>query len=145
MAQFGTAPVLKTGVARLPGSNPGDGVFFIPIMKQITRNELKKLIDSKEDYILIDLREKDELKHGIIPTSKNISVQEIESALKLDEEKFAKKYKFNLNKKSRIIFYCRSGGRASYACQVAEKLGYKPEFYAGILDWAEIDKNIKKY
>ena len=67
---------------------------MVPI---ISTDELKELIDIKGDYILIDVREPHELRHGTIPTSTNIPPKELVESLK--------RLKLNDN----IIFYCRTG------------------------------------
>ena len=50
-------------------------------MTGITYKVLKQLIDKKESYILIDVREKDELKYGIIPTSSHVPLNEFLKAI----------------------------------------------------------------
>ena len=48
----------------------------------ISTDELKELIDKKEDYILVDVREPDEIKeYGKIPTSINIPLGELKEKL----------------------------------------------------------------
>jgi len=47
----------------------------------ITRDELKELIDSKGDYVLIDVRDRQELTNGFIPTAHCVPLNEIEEAL----------------------------------------------------------------
>ena len=46
----------------------------------IKLNELKGLIESKKDYILVDVRNKDELQNGMIPTASNVPLPEVEHA-----------------------------------------------------------------
>lgn len=115
-------------------------------MKIITRDELKNLIDSKGKYVLIDVREKDELVHGMIPTAHNIPLGELESALDLSSDEFNRKYGFVLVKSARLIFHCRSGGRSKKATELALQKGFHAENFEGsILAWAEIDSNVRKY
>jgi len=102
--------------------------------KTITRDELKKLIDEKGEYILVDVREPFELTHGIIPTSKNIPMGQFPEALD------------QFNKQDRIIFYCRSGGRSAIVTEMALDQGFNAVNYVGsILEWANIDPNVEKY
>jgi len=115
-------------------------------MKKVSRDELKELIDKKGSYVLIDVREEDELVHGMIPTAKHLPMSEFAEAWKLSSEEFSKKYGFAVSKKDRIIFYCRSGNRSEQAAAHAQQLGFDAANYEGsILDWSEIDPNVKKY
>jgi len=115
-------------------------------MKEVTRDQLKKLIEEKGDYILIDVREPSELMHGTIPTSKNIPLSEFTQALDMTPEEFHKKYGFTISKTDQLIFYCRSGNRSAQSTSHAEKKGFNAANYKGsILDWSEIDPNVKKY
>ncbi|MBS3093617.1 hypothetical protein J4456_03505 [Candidatus Pacearchaeota archaeon] len=112
----------------------------------IERDELKKLIDSKK-IILIDVRRKNELVHGVIPTSKNIPLTELEQAFELDDNSFFQKYKFKKpTKKDHIVCYCRTGSRSHTASEILKQQRYKVQNYEGsIWDWSEIDPNVKKY
>ncbi len=105
----------------------------------ITRDELKALIDSKADYILVDVREDDELEYGMIPTARHIPLRIIPTALKNFEQ-------FKLSKTKKLIFYCRSGNRSEQATKLALEQGFNAYNYQGsILDWAEIDANVTAY
>jgi len=115
-------------------------------MSDVSRDELKDLIDNKKDYLLVDVREHDELVHGMIPTAHNLPLSELNEALLLSEQDFEKKYEFKLTKKDKIIFHCRSGGRSEKATEYANKHGFNARNYKGsILDWSEIDPNVKAY
>jgi len=113
----------------------------------ISREDLKNMIDSKEGYVLIDVREPYEIeKYGAIPTSHNVPLGQIPQDLELSEKDFEKKYGFEINKEIKLIFYCRSGGRSDRAATLAKSKGYNAINYIGsILDWADIDQNVKKY
>ena|SRR3989344_394137 len=116
----------------------------IPI---ITRDELKKSIDENKNYVLIDVRNEDELKYGMIPTAKNISMPELQTAFELDDEEFKIKYNFEKPKKTDdLIFYCRSGNRSREITRAMVSKGFNARNYKGsTLEWAEIDDNVKKY
>ncbi len=116
-------------------------------VKIISTKELQKLIADKASYVLIDVREKNELVHGVIPTSKNVPLSDFGSVLNMSEKDFEKKYKFPKFKKSdKIIVYCRSGGRSGHASEILHQAGYTATNYAGsILEWSKIDKNVKAY
>ncbi|HIH14974.1 MAG TPA: rhodanese-like domain-containing protein [Nanoarchaeota archaeon] len=117
-------------------------------MQIISREELKRLIDSKAEYVLIDVREKEELSYGMIPTAQNIPLHDLEETFALSEQAFQEKYGFAKPKKEgKVIFYCRTGGRSAMATQYAESIGYvHAENYAGsIYDWATIDPHVRRY
>ncbi len=117
-------------------------------MENISREEVKNLIENKGKYTLIDVREKEELSYGMIPTAHNVALHEIEFALDLVAEDFQKKYGFEKPKKEdTIIFYCRTGGRSAMATAFAQEHGYvHAKNYAGsIYDWATIDPNVRRY
>ena len=117
----------------------------IPI---ITTEELKTLIDNNQKFTLIDVREKSELVHGMIPTAKNIPLREIEQAFNFTTSEFKEKYEFSKPKENKsIIFYCRTGGRSERATVFAIKKGYKniKNYKGSAFAWSEIDQNVKKY
>ena len=107
-------------------------------MNSISAKELKELIDKKKEYALIDVREPYEGKeYGSIPTAINIPLEEL-------KEKLATK---QFNKKEKLIFYCRTGGRSRYATEIASAMGFEhtTNLIGGIYAWSEIDPNVKKY
>ncbi|MSR85881.1 sulfurtransferase [Candidatus Woesearchaeota archaeon] len=117
-------------------------------MEVISRDEVKKLIDTKGSYTLIDVREKEELSYGMIPTAHNVPLHEMELALELVPEDFQKKYGFKKpQKEDTVIFYCRTGGRSAMATAFAKEQGYvHAKNYAGsIYDWATIDPSVRRY
>ncbi len=117
-------------------------------MQIISREELKALIDNKGKYVLIDVREKEELSYGMIPTAKNIPLHEIEQAFTLSEGNFQERYHFpHPQKEDTVIFYCRTGGRSAMATAFVEEKGFvHAKNYAGsIYDWASIDPNVRRY
>ena len=113
----------------------------------ISTEELKKLIDKKDKFILIDVRNKEELHNGIIPTAKNIPLPELEDAFNLNEKEFKNKYNFNKpSGKDNMIAYCRTGGRSHIATDILIKKGFKARNYEGsIWEWSTIDPNVKRY
>jgi rhodanese-related sulfurtransferase len=89
--------------------------------------------------------------YGSIPKSINIALDDFEDAMleAKNDKDFFKKH-FNLpsvyGKNTKLIVYCRSGGRSAIAESIAESLGFKALNYSGsILDWSKYDKNVKAY
>ncbi|MCH3963662.1 MAG: rhodanese-like domain-containing protein [Clostridium sp.] len=99
-----------------------DGSSF----KEISGHRLKKLLDRKYNFLLIDVRTPEEYSEGHIPGSKNIPLQEFENIIK----------KMDINFNTDIVVYCRSGIRASNACDILNKLGFKSIYnFGGIYNW----------
>jgi len=114
----------------------------------IKLNELKELIDTKGNYILVDVRNEDELQYGVIPTSKNLPLPGFEEALGLSPTEFETKFNFSQFKKDdNLIFYCRTGARSGMATQIAIRKGFTKSrnFVGSIWEWSEQDPNVKKY
>ncbi|KAI9102417.1 endoplasmic reticulum protein [Phlyctochytrium arcticum] len=104
-------------------------------------SEIKKLVEGKsnEPYILIDVREPDEVKQGAIPTAKHIPLAEVPLALHLKSEEFKGKYGFEQPKRDdNVIFYCRSGKRSEAAFKFARQQGYENarNYRGSWLEWS---------
>jgi len=100
-------------------------------MKIISAQELKKKIDDKEDFELVDVlgTESFETKH--VPTSKNISVSEIEDKA---EEELPDKNKL-------VVVYCSNTACTASPSAAAklEEMGYTNvvDFESGLAGWEE--------
>ena len=95
-------------------------------MKTIAKAEVKELVDSKADILLIDVREPFEFEEGNIETSINIPLMQI--PLYLD----------TADKSKKIVFYCRTGNRSEQATEFAEKQGFDATNYEGSYeDWSQ--------
>ncbi len=100
--------------------------------EQITPEEAKKIMDSGEEYIILDTREQDEFDEGHIPGAILIPYTEIEN----------KAEKVLPDKDAQILVYCRSGRRSKIAAESLAKLGYtNVKEFGGIIDWPyEVEK-----
>ncbi len=87
--------------------------------------ELQKLITEKnEDYILVDVRTKQEYESGYIPTAINIPHREIGNNLPTED------------RSAKIILYCRSGMRSGIANDTLAQLGFSNVIdFGGITRW----------
>lgn len=98
-------------------------------MKLITAEELKNLIDSGKEPILVDVRESFEHEEF------NIGGLEIPlgrfHSLDVDE--------LDNFKDKEIILYCRSGNRSGQACMILDSLGFANTFnlQGGMLAWKD--------
>lgn len=92
----------------------------------ITAEESKKIMDSEEGYIILDVRTQEEYDHGHIPGAILIPNTEIEDRA---EEVLT-------DKDQLILVYCRSGRRSQLAAEALVELGYTNiKEFGGILDW----------
>ncbi len=94
--------------------------------KQISAKEAKNIIDSEEEYIIIDVREQEEFDEGHIPGAILIPYEQI--AEKAD--------KMLPDKDKQILVYDRSGRRSKIAAESLANIGYTNiKEFGGIIDW----------
>lgn len=92
----------------------------------ITAEDAKKIMDSQEGYIILDVRAQAEYDEGHIPGAIVIPHTEIEDRA---EEELPDKGQL-------ILVYCRSGRRSKIAAEALVELGYTNiREFGGILDW----------
>ena len=99
---------------------------------KISSEEAKNIIDSSNDEIIIDVREKNEYEEGHIKDSILIPLDTLENTI----EDIIK------DKNSQILVYCRSGRISAEASKIIKSLGYNNIYdFGGIIDWKyEIQK-----
>ena len=92
----------------------------------ITAAEAKEIMDSQEDYVILDAREQYEYDQGHIP-----------GAIVISHEEILEKAESVLTDKDQLILvYCRSGRRSKLAAEDLVKLGYTNiKEFGGIIDW----------
>lgn len=101
-------------------------------IKVVTGEELKKLLDSRAQFLLVDSRVQQEFKDGHIPRAINV----------VDKEMEAHKAKFPADKSHPIIFYCNGYPkcvRSLNGAKMAMSWGYKnlSVYTAGIPEWEQ--------
>ena len=105
-------------------------------MKEVTVSELKKMMDEKTDFQLVDVRETHE--HEMA----NIGGDLIPLGTIVDEAD-------RLDRNKPVIVYCRSGARSAAAVRELEsRFGFSnlANLKGGILAWSkEIDPHIQIY
>ena len=115
---------LITGATRKPGK------------KEISVEELKKLMDRKERFELVDVRSEDESRICKLPGSKLIPLPDLKTRLdEIDEDKL-------------VIVQCHHGIRSLRALEILEQNGFeKVKSLAGGIDaWSErIDSSVPRY
>ena len=92
----------------------------------ITAEEAKQIMDSEEDYIILDVRTQEEYDQGHIPSA--ILIPDTEIKHKAEE--------VMMDKDQLILVYCRSGRRSKLAAEALAELGYTNiKEFGGIIDW----------
>ena len=109
-------------------SEKGAGAMY----EQITPEEAKVIMDSNDEYVILDAREQDEFDEGHVPGAMLIPYTEIES----------KAEQMIPDKNQLILVYCRSGRRSKIASESLVNLGYtNVKEFGGIIDWPyEVEK-----
>ena len=96
------------------------------VYMNISAQEAKEIIDSREGYVILDVRTQEEFDQGHIPGAILIPDYEIEARVQ----------KELTDKDQLILVYCRSGRRSKLAAQALVKLGYTNiREFGGIIDW----------
>jgi molybdopterin/thiamine biosynthesis adenylyltransferase/rhodanese-related sulfurtransferase len=98
--------------------------------------ELKRKIDAKENFFLLDVREPNEYQIGKIPGSTLIPLGEVPQRVN------------EIPRDKEIIVHCKMGGRSAKAAEFLRRQGYTnvKNLKGGILDWSDkIDPSVPKY
>ncbi len=96
----------------------------------ISNEQLKKMLDTKEKFLLVDSRNGSEYREGYIPTAINV----------YDKEMEGQKAKFPSDKAFPVVFYCNGYPkcvRSLNGAKMATTWGYKKVYLviAGFPDW----------
>jgi adenylyltransferase/sulfurtransferase len=103
---------------------------------EIGPREVKKMIDEKQPFVLIDVREPHEFQICRIPGSTLIPLGEIPKRMN------------ELDSASEIVVHCRSGQRSARAVEFLMKAGFQKIYNlkGGILAWSDqVDPSVPKY
>jgi molybdopterin/thiamine biosynthesis adenylyltransferase/rhodanese-related sulfurtransferase len=84
-------------------------------IRTVSLEEMRRRMDAREDYTLVDVREKDEVRQGFIPGAVFLprGFLEMQAEQKLP------------NKDAKIIVYCAGGTRSAFAAKVLADMGYR--------------------
>ena len=94
--------------------------------EQITPQQAKEIMDTQQDYIIIDARTQEEFAEGHIENATLIPEYEIKNRAEKELP----------DKDALILVYCRSGRRSKIASEELVKLGYtNVKEFGGIIDW----------
>jgi adenylyltransferase/sulfurtransferase len=103
---------------------------------EVTPVELKKMMDGRKPFVLIDVREPHEFQICRIPDSKLIPLGQVPQRMN------------ELNSADEIVVHCRSGMRSAQAVQLLMKAGFRKisNLKGGILAWSDqVDPSVPKY
>lgn len=103
---------------------------------EITATELKKMVEQRKPFVLLDVREPDEYQICRIPGSKLMPLGDM---LKRMHE---------LDPADEIVVHCRSGVRSARAVEWLMKAGFRRvhNLKGGVLSWADqVDPRLAKY
>ena len=106
------------------------------MIKEITVKELKNKFDNNEDFILLDVRNIQEVLFSKINGSIHIPMNEIMSRIN------------ELDSNKEIIIQCKSGKRSARVCEYLMTQNFKnvKNLTGGIIAWSdEIDNSIQVY
>ena len=92
----------------------------------ISAEQAKELMDKSENYIILDVRTKEEFDEIHIP-----------NAMLIPDTEIADRAEDELTDKDQLIFvYCRSGNRSKKASAILAEMGYTNiKEFGGIKDW----------
>ena len=106
------------------------------MIKEITVKELKNKFDNDEDFMLLDVRNIQEVLFSKINGSIHIPMNEIMSRIN------------ELDSNKEIIIQCKSGKRSARVCEYLMTQNFKnvKNLIGGIIAWSdEIDNSIQVY
>jgi rhodanese-related sulfurtransferase len=82
---------------------------------EISPEELRQMKNRGEDFSLIDVREPDDWKSGIIPDAQTLSRGVLE--LKIDQ--------ITTDKDRKIVLYCNGGACSALAAHMLQRMGFR--------------------
>ena len=103
---------------------------------ELTASEVKKMMDEKKPFVLVDVREPHEFQICRIPGSVLIPLGEVPKRMN------------ELNSADDIVVHCRSGMRSAQAVEFLMKAGFRKihNLKGGVLAWSdEVDPTMPKY
>ena len=114
------------------------GEEHVPLTKvpEITAPEVKKMMDEKKPFVLVDVREPHEFQICRIPGSVLIPLGDVPRRM------------HELNSADDIVVHCRSGMRSAQAVEFLMKSGFRKihNLKGGVLAWADqVDPSMPKY
>jgi adenylyltransferase/sulfurtransferase len=103
---------------------------------EVTALDLKRMMDEKKPFVLVDVREPHEFQICRIPNSKLIPLGQVPQRMN------------ELNTADEIVVHCKSGKRSAQAVDLLLKSGFRKirNLQGGILAWSDqVDPGVPKY
>ncbi|XP_076006349.1 thiosulfate sulfurtransferase/rhodanese-like domain-containing protein 3 [Genypterus blacodes] len=111
-----------------------------PLSTDVDYKQMKKLLAAGRS-VVIDVREPWELReYGFIPSSINVPLGQVNTALQLVPEEFKEKFGDEMPQQTdNIVFTCLAGIRSKKALDTATSLGYNDvqHYVGGWTDWVK--------
>lgn len=105
-------------------------------VRTVSLDEIKRRIEAREPYVLVDVREKDEVRQGYLPGAVHVprGFLEMQAEQRLPD------------KNAKLIVYCAGGVRSAFAAKTLEELGYTQVESAmpGFVRWKDLGYPIEK-
>jgi sulfur-carrier protein adenylyltransferase/sulfurtransferase len=105
-------------------------------IRTVSLEDLRRRMDARENFTLVDVREKDEVRQGFIPGAVFLprGFLEMQAEQKLP------------NKDAKIIVYCAGGTRSAFAAKVLGDMGYRNVESAnpGFVRWKDTGNPVDK-
>ena len=128
---------VNSNLSQTPESNLLKGTYV-----QIKMDDAIRMMESEEDYVILDVRTEAEFGEGHIPGAICIPNEDIQAINMQVDESDKSSTEDNLlarglsDKNQMILVYCRSGNRSKQAAQKLADLGYtQVHEFGGIRDW----------
>lgn len=110
-------------------NNEVTNVTETPSFQQISPEYAKQLMDTENNYMIIDVRSEAEYKEGHVKNAVSLPNEEII----VDNEKIET---ILPDKNQMLLVYCRSGKRSKEASTKLVNMGYTNVYsFGGIIDW----------
>ena len=97
---------------------------------QISPEEIHERLDARDRIELLDVREQDEVQHGVLPGAHHLSRAHFESRVE----------DLLRDKDAEVVVYCQSGVRSLFAARTLEELGYSnvKHMSGGFTRWKDL-------
>ena len=106
--------------------NSAENTTVLINYEQISQDEAKRIMDTEDEFVIIDARTQEEFDEG-----------HIENAILIPEYEITDRAEAEIPEKDTLILvYCRSGRRSKIAADALVQLGYtNVKEFGGIIDW----------
>ncbi len=105
-------------------------------VRTVSLDEMKRRLEAREDYVFVDVREKDEVRQGFLPGAISIprGFLEMQAEQKLPD------------KNAKIVLDCAGGTRSAFAARTLTDLGYANVESAmpGFVRWKDLGYPVEK-